>query len=457
MLAGFVIAYLVVSVLIGLWAARRVHNSEDFMLAGRSLPIGMATFTVFATWFGSETLLGASATFADEGLLGVIEDPFGATLCLVLVGVFFARYFYRLNILTLVDFYRKKFGAKAEWIAALCMCLSFFSWVAGQLIALGIVMHTILGTTVAMGIIISTAIVAIYTLAGGMWSVAVTDFVQTICIIVGIVLVAFYLTPPDFQFPVNDLPEHFFSFVPHERSWLEWSNYLCAWITLGLGSIPSQDIFQRVMSSKDEKVAARSAIYAGILYLVIGMIPLYLAYLAKYVWHVPAADNQALVTMLVLQKTPLAVQILFFGALVSAVLSTASGALIAPASVISHNIVKRVFRIPNDRGMLLVERLSILVVAFISMFLSLSNDNIYELVGEASAIGLVSLFVPLIAGMYAKQPSEAGAIASMIFGICSYVFCSYIVVTAFPALLIGLGVSLLAYGLFAAYWKFSLN
>ena len=186
-----------------------------------------------------------------------------------------------------------------------------------------------------------------------------TDFVQTICIIAGIIMVAWFVTPTDYNWQSIALPEHFFDFTPKEKSLNSWLNYLCAWITLGLGSIPSQDIFQRVMSSKNEKVAVRSSVIAGLMYLVIGMIPLYLAFVAKYVWQIPAQDSQALVTTLVMNKTPVFIQILFFGALMSAVLSTASGAMLAPASVISNNLLKPLLAIRSEQRLLVMERLSV--------------------------------------------------------------------------------------------------
>jgi len=441
----FVIGYLILSIGIGLWAARRVHNAEDFMLAGRSLPLSLATFTVFATWFGSETLLGASSTFAEEGLIGVIEDPFGASLCLLLVGLFFARYFYRLRLLTLSDFFRDRFGKNAEWVSAICMATSFFAWVAGQLVALGVVIHAIFGIEISKGIFIATGVVAVYTIAGGMWSVAVTDFVQTIFIIIGIVIVSIYITPVDFHWQGLVLPKDFFVFAPKSKSLLEWSNYFCAWITLGLGSIPSQDIFQRVMSSKDENVAARSAILAGIMYLVIGMLPLYLAFMAKFVWHVQVEDNQSLLTTLVIEHMPIVVQIMFFGALISAVLSTASGAILAPASVISENIIKPIFQITDSKKLLVVERIAVVFVTLLSMFLAMGNTNIYEMVGEASALGLVSLFVPMMMAIYWNKRSEFASILSMVGGMGAYLYFSYIYLAAFPPLLVGLITSLLGY------------
>ena len=139
MLLGFVMLYWAVSVAIGLYASRRVHNARDFAVAGRHLPLYMVTATVFATWFGSETVLGIPATFLQEGLKGVVADPFGASLCLIMVGLFFALPLYRMNLLTIGDFYRKRFGRTVEVATTLCIVLSYLGWVAAQLTALGLV------------------------------------------------------------------------------------------------------------------------------------------------------------------------------------------------------------------------------------------------------------------------------------------------------------------------------
>src|SRR4051794_38574976 len=119
MLLWFVIAYWIISVGIGLWAARRVHSAKDFAIAGRHLPFHIVTATVFATWFGSETVLGIPSVFLKDGLHGVVADPFGAALCLVMVGVFFAAPLYKMNLLTIGDYYRKRFGRTAETLTTI--------------------------------------------------------------------------------------------------------------------------------------------------------------------------------------------------------------------------------------------------------------------------------------------------------------------------------------------------
>ena len=114
MLLTFIAFYLLVSIAIGLYAARRVHTTADYAVAGRSLPLPVVIATTFATWFGSETVLGVPARFIDGGLGAVVEDPFGASMCLVLVGLFFAYRLYQKNLITLGDYYRQRFGRNVE-------------------------------------------------------------------------------------------------------------------------------------------------------------------------------------------------------------------------------------------------------------------------------------------------------------------------------------------------------
>ncbi|HLD09944.1 MAG TPA: sodium:solute symporter, partial [Methylophilaceae bacterium] len=188
MLLGFVILYLLISIGIGVYAATRVKSSRDYVVAGRSLPIYIVTATVFATWFGSETVLGISATFLQEGLHGIVSDPFGSSLCLIFVGLFFARPLYRMNLLTIGDFYHKKYGRVVEIAVSIAIVLSYMGWVSAQMTALGLVFNVLSdgAVTQIQGTLIGAAIVLLYTLFGGMWSVALTDFFQMIIIVVGL-------------------------------------------------------------------------------------------------------------------------------------------------------------------------------------------------------------------------------------------------------------------------------
>ena len=171
MLITFIVLYLLASIGIGLYAATRVHNTADYAVAGRSLPLAVVIATTFATWFGSETVLGVSARFVDGGLGAVVEDPFGASMCLILVGLFFAYKLYQKNLITLGDYYRQRYGRVIEVACSAIILFSYLGWVAAQITALGLVFNLLTQghMSVTVGMVVGTAIVLVYTLYGGMW------------------------------------------------------------------------------------------------------------------------------------------------------------------------------------------------------------------------------------------------------------------------------------------------
>src|SRR3982750_2021184 len=192
MLIGSVVPYLLVTIAIGLWAAQRVHNSKDYVLAGRSLPLYMNTATVFATWFGAESVLSVSVEFSKSGLGGIIADPFGSSMCLVIVALFFARAFYRMDLLTIGDFYRKRYGPTMELGTSVVIAISYLGWTAAQLTALGLVFSTLTDGAVSLstGIVISGVVVVGYTIWGGMGAGARTALFQSVMILAGLLIVA---------------------------------------------------------------------------------------------------------------------------------------------------------------------------------------------------------------------------------------------------------------------------
>lgn len=340
MLIWFVIVYWVISVGIGLWAALRVRNTADFAVAGRGLPFYVVTATVFATWFGSETVLGIPAVFLKEGLHGVVADPFGSSLCLILVGLFFARPLYRMNLLTIGDFYRNRFGRVAEVLTTLCIVVSYLGWVAAQIKALGLVFYTVSdgGLSQQTGMMIGAASVLVYTLFGGMWSVAVTDFIQMIIIVIGMMYIGWEVSGQ--AGGVATVVAHAsaagkFSFWPAFNP-IEVIGFVTAWITMMLGSIPQQDVFQRVTSSRTERIAGTASVLGGVLYFLFAFIPMFLAYSATLIDPQMVAryintDSQLILPKLVLEHAPLVAQVMFFGALLSAIKSCASATLLAPS------------------------------------------------------------------------------------------------------------------------------
>ncbi len=419
LLLTFVGLYLAATLAVGWWASRKVKTTADFVIAGKNLPMFMVACALFATWFGSETVMGASSEFAQHGILGVIEDPFGAALCLFLAGLLIARPLYNLKILTFNDFFRLRFNKAAEITSACFMVPSYFSWITAQIIAMAIILQSISGLEKHWGVLICTSLVLVYTYIGGMWSVAVTDFIQTIIIIIGMAALAveMVLRVGGWDQMIASAPPNFFQFFPDANppDSIAW---VAAWMTIGLGSIPQQDVFQRVMSAKSENTSVRACYTSGVMYLSIAMLPLIICFCGRILYpELLEGDTQMMIPTMVLQHSGPAMQIVFFGALLSAILSTCSGAMLAPATVIGENLVRPLFKQVTDAQLLQIMRLSVVFVAVITGTMALMRHNIYELVGESSALSLVSLFTPLMAGLYWRRASSGGAIMSMLAGM----------------------------------------
>lgn len=451
MLLAAVIAYLVLTVAIGVFSMRLVKNSSDFVNAGRRLPLFLSSAALFALWFGSETLFGATSAFVQDGILGIIEDPLGGFLCLMLFGSFFARRLYRMNLLTLGDLYRKAYGPKIELLASGLMLLTFFGYIAAQLVALGLLLELLAGVSLSQGILISTVVVTVYTLAGGMWAISITDFAQGIIIVAGLIWAAWELLSQagGLATVVAASPPAHFNLLPPPTG-RDWLHYLAAWMTLGLGSLPSQDIFQRMNSSKNEHVAVGSFYLGGILYLLVACLPLVIVLAARQLFpQLLVGDMQQLLPRVMMQHMPLGVQIVFFGALLSAIFSTCSGAILAPASILSENIVKPLWGHKlKDGQFLLLLRISVVVMALSGCLMALQRSNIYALVGEASVLGLVTLLVPMCVAIFLPRYAFAlPAALSMIAGLLVWYLAEYVAPSEIPALLWGSLTSVVAYGL----------
>jgi len=430
MLLWFVIAYLVVSIAIGLVAARQVHNTRDYITAGRHLPLYVVFAMVFATWFGAETVLGISATFVREGMSGLVSDPFGASLCLILFGLFFARPLYRMNLLTIGDFYRQRYNRPVELATSICIALSYLGWVSAQITALGLVFSMLSQGAVSpeWGMVIGAGIVLVYTLFGGMWSVAVTTFVQMIVIVLGLLYIAWLVA--DMAGGATTVISHAaannkFEFLP-KLTLADIVAFTAAMITMGFGSIPQQDVFQRMNSAKNENTAAWGSIIGGSAYFMFAFVPLFLVYAATLidpamVGSLIENDSQRILPSLILSHLPIAAQIIFFGALLSVIMSTASGTLLAPSVTISENVLKGLFRNMDDHRFLWLNRIVVTCFAVLVTVYAISTDEtIHGMVENAYKVTLVAAFVPLAAGLYWKRATTQGAACAIIGGLSSW-------------------------------------
>ena len=454
MLIWFVVAYLALSIGIGLYVATRVHNTKDFAVAGRCLPMPVVMATVFATWFGAEAVFGVSATFVKDGLRGVVADPFGSSLCLVIAGLFYGSRLYKLNVLTLGDFFRMRFNRSVEILTTLCIVVSYLGWVSAQIKALGLVFNVVTGGAIAQtaGMILGAAIVLTYTTFGGMLSVAILDFVQMGVVMGGMLFIAYIVSgmTGGVETVVSQAAAAGkLQFFP-EGDAAQWLAFLGAWITMMLGSIPQQDVFQRVTSAKSAKIAIWGSVLGGIIYFAFTFVPMFIAYSATLIDPelfngLLQNDSQLVLPTLVLQHTPVFAQAIFFGAVLSAIMSCSSATLLAPSVAFSENVVRGFYPNISDRAFLRLMRFTIVGFAGVVLaFALISNASIFKMVESAYKITLAGAFVPLFFGAYWKRATTQGALFAIFGGVTSWIALEFTQgdTSLVPPQLIGLAVAM---------------
>jgi len=455
LLIWFVSLYLLVTIGIGIFVSSRVKNTKDYALAGRHLPLPIVTATVFATWFGAEAIFGVSSTFVKEGLNGVVADPFGSSLCLVIAGIFFSSKLYKLNIITLGDFYRARYNRTIEVLTTIAIVISYLGWVAAQIKALGLIFNLITHQYISeeLGMVIGILIVLTFTTFGGMLSVAILDFIQMIVVIGGLLYIAYaisHLTGGVAPVIESASINHKLDFFPKGNIWT-WITFLGTWITMMLGSVPQQDVFQRVTSAKTAKIALYGSILGASIYFIFTFVPMFIAYSAtlidaEYFNGLVNTNSQHVLPMLVLNYMPLFAQVIFFGAVLSAIMSCSSATLLAPSISFAENIVKCYFPKISDKHLLKIMRITLVCFSAVVLLYALSSNlSIFGMVESAYKITLAGAFVPLVFGAFWKKANSQGALMAIIGGIGSWLFVEVFLGDSalIPAQLIGLGNSII--------------
>jgi SSS family solute:Na+ symporter len=434
--------YFVMMVVIGALASRKADSAANFIVAGRRMPFWICGATIMATWFGGGTMMGGAGASYEGGLLGVIADPFGGALALFLVGFFFVRLFRRLRLLTFVEFFENRFGKTAAIIAAIGNISSNIGWTGALLVAFGIVFESLTGVPIEYGITGGAVVVLVYTVAGGMWAVAITDFVQMIIIAVGLILllVVVLIDVGGWGAIAPQLPEGTFRIIPGTNTAEAWLNYIRAWLIFGLADVTSQSLLQRAFSAKTEQVAQNSFYLAGFGYLTLGMIPVMLGIIASVTMPGLANPENVIPELALAHLSPVAIAV-FVGALLAAIMSTADSSLLAAASIFSTNILPLFKRRPTDWHQLMATRIAVLVFGMVAVYVALTVQEIYNLIQDANSVILVCVTVPFVLGVWWKRANRTGALASMAMGFLTW-FVVIVFMPEFPGDLLGLLVGL---------------
>jgi len=416
------VVFFTVMVGISLWASKRIHTGEDFIVAGRGLSGIMTTATIMATWYAAETILVTADVVRTDGLHVTVLEPIGIGLCLILAGVLFARRLWETKMLTLADVIGSRFGPIAEKLQAL-VSISYIGWVAVQLLGLAGVLNVFFDLPIAWGVIILTVVLTLYTLIGGMWSVAMTDLVQLGLLLVGVTILTLRVLSELAGGPLAGIARIFSELDAELLVFIPTASYesMQGWvglIVIGVfANAATQDLAQRMFAARSSATAARSCITAGLLYMVFGSLPVLLGLSGNLL--LDDSVVQGVIPALAEQLLSPTIAVIFALTLTAAVTSSVDSGLLAPASVVAKNVLGPILR---DRiSLITLTRICVAAIAATSAAMALSGTRAFELIQGSYSITLPS-FVVLFAALYHKDTRKLPGVLTLATGIGLWVY-----------------------------------
>ena len=431
--------YMVVQFGIGVYVSRRIRTESDYIIAGRSLGYGLATFSIFATWFGAETIMGSAGLAYREGVSLGSAEPFGYGLCLVLMGLVFAVPLWKRQLTTLADLFRQRFSVATERLAAAILIPSSILWAAAQIRAFGYVITTSSTMDATMATAIAAGFTILYSAFGGMLVDAITDLLQGIIVIAGLAIILVVVLTQGGDAAAAAPVTGRMQLLPSGESTL---SLLESWAIPVAGSVIATELVGRALAARSPVVAQRSFFMAGGMYVAVGAIPLMIGLLAPAIVPALADPEQVIPTMAREHMHPVFYAI-FAGALLSAILSTVDSTLLTSSALLSHNIVVPLLRITDESRKVLAARAGVVVFGVIAWALATRAEGVFELVEQASAFGSSGALVITVFGLFTRWGGSKAAIATLVAGLLTYLVGSYSGITA-PYLL-SLAASLVTY------------
>jgi Na+/proline symporter len=436
------LAYVLAQFAVGAWVSRRMTNEADYILAGRQLGVALTTFSVFATYFGAEAIVASGGAVYESGLSGAMVDPVGYAAAIVIVGLFFARALWSRGLTTFADLFRRRYSPGVERLVVIVLLPGSIIWAAAQVRAFGQVMSLNSGLDLKTAITIAALLVAAYSVVGGLLADAVTDMIQGIAVLAGLIILGAIVAGEVGGIPAGlaKVDAARLALVAPEETLLSRLEHLAVPIC---GTIVAVELISRFLGARYADVAAAGTIVGGGVYLTIGLVPVFLGLVGPSL--IPdGQDAEQVVARLAEVYLPGVLYVAFAGAIISAILSAVHSALHAPASQISHNIVVRIIPGVSERGKLWAVRMTVMVLSIIAFLIALSSEGIHELVETASAFGSAGVFVTTLFALWSRIGGPASAYASVAAGMAVWALGKYVLALTVPYLL-GLGAAAVAY------------
>jgi SSS family transporter len=421
-----VFAYVLVQFSIGVWVSRWVKTNTDFIIAGRTLGLGLVSFSVYATFFGAEAIVATAGSVYLEGLAGSRIDPFGYAAAIVLVGLVFAVPLWRRGLITFADLLRERYSPAVEKLVVLVLLPGSMFWAAAQIRSFGQVMTATAGVNVTVAISVATALVVGYSVLGGLLADAWTDLVQGLSIILGLVVLTVIVVSQ-----VGGLgaafdkvePERLQAFALGDGGLLPLIESLAIPIC---GTVVAVELISRILGARTAGIAATGAVLGGVIYLLVGLIPVFLGLVGPQ--FVPQLDEaEQIVPRLAEVHMPGLLYMMFAGAIISAILSTIDSVLLASAAQVSHNIIEKLMPTLGERGRLLSTRITLVALAVVAFAIALQAERVKELVELASAAGSAGVFVVAVFGLFTRFGGPLSALATVVMGAGAWLVLGWLV------------------------------
>jgi SSS family transporter len=442
-----IFGYILVQLGIGVYVSRRIATEDDYLVAGRSLGPWVATFTVFATWFGAETCIGAAGAVYERGLAGGSHDPFGYAICVILTGLIFAVPLWRLKLTTLADVFRLRFATSVERLAVVLMVPTSLFWAAAQIRAFGQVLSHASGFEVEATITLAAVVVIAYTMFGGLLADAWTDLVQGIALILGLVAICWMVLRTEGLdlFAAVD-PALLNPLGSESRPLLE---IVEDWTVPVIGSMVAAELVARILATRSARVARNATVVAGMSYFVIGLMPVGLGLVGATL--VPGlAEPEQILPELAQRYLPTLLYVVFAGGLVSAILSTVDSALLMASALVSHNVIVQMRPDLGERAKVRIARVGVAVFGTLAYVMALRAEAVYALVEEASSFGSAGIVTVVFFGLFTRIGGTGSAMAALLAGVGTWIFGAYLAGWPYPyltSLAVAVGAYLLAAGM----------
>lgn len=420
------LAYLAVQLAVGAWLAPRIRNEDDYLIAGRQLGYPLTIFSIFATWFGAETCIASAGRAYQDGFSLTSAEPFAYGITLMLTGLVFAVPIWRMKLTTMADFFLRRFDTRTERVAAVMLIPSGIFWAAAQLRGFGQVLTTVTSLDLSVAVVAAGGFCVVYTVLGGLLADAITDLIQGVVLILGLVVLvaAVVLAQGGLGAAVAAIDPARVTVVSPDAA-LTWLGLLEEYAIPIAGSVVAVELLSRVIAARSPQVARNGAVLAGGLYIAVGLMPVFLGLSAAHL--VPGlADPEQFLPTLALQQLPTAGYVLFLGALISAILSTVDTILLVAGGLVSHNIAGPMLGVTDERRKVQLARVSVVGFGVLALYLALGGRGVAELVQEASAFGSAGILVVVTAGLFTKFGGPRAANLTLLGGLAIYAGASWL-------------------------------